>query len=136
MTDYKKRYNRLKVQYDIIRRGEGRKGGKQSLRPKELFETLQELYINKLDRMDDQQHILSKQTNILNQKDKEIDNNDTIIKSNITKIQTKNRKNTYNESNDRNSKSYIKILNIVLTILSVILIILIGLYIRNYRNNN
>lgn len=135
MTNYKKAYNRLKVQYDIVRRGQGNKSGTKSVQPKELFETLQDLYINKLDRMDDQQHILSKQTNILNQKDKEIDNNETIIKSNITKIQTKNRKNTYNESNDRNSKTYIKILNIVLGILCILLLILIGLYIKNYRSN-
>ena len=135
MTNYKKAYNRLKVQYDIVRRGQGNKSGTKSVQPKELFETLQDLYINKLDRMDDQQHILSKQTNILNQKDKEIDNNETIIKSNITKIQTKNRKNTYNESNDRNSKTYIKILNIVLGILCILLVILIGLYIKNYRSN-
>lgn len=136
MTNYKKAYNRLKVQYDIVRRGKGNKSGTKSVQPKELFETLQDLYINKLDRMDDQQHILSKQTNILNQKDKEIDNNETIIKSNITSIQTKNRKNTYNETNDRNSKTYIKILNIILGILSIMLVILIGLYIRNYRNND
>ena len=136
MTNYKKAYNRLKVQYDIVRRGKGNKSGTKSVQPKELFETLQDLYINKLDRMDDQQHILSKQTNILNQKDKEIDNNETIIKSNITSIQTKNRKNTYNETNDRNSKTYIKILNIILGILSTMLVILIGLYIRNYRNND
>lgn len=135
MTNYKKAYDRLKVQYDIVRRGQGNKSGTKSVQPKELFETLQDLYINKLDRMDDQQHILSKQTNILNQKDKEIDNNETIIKSNITKIQTKNRKNTYNESNDRNSKTYIKILNIILGILCILLVILIGLYIKNYRSN-
>ena len=73
MTNYKKKYDKLKVEYDIIKRG---KGGKNSLKPDELFSTLQNLYIDKLDRMNDQQNILSKQATILIEKDKQIELND------------------------------------------------------------
>ena len=76
MTNYKKKYDKLKVEYDILRRG---KGGKKSLKPDELFTTLQSLYIDKLERMNDQQNILSKQASILNDKDRQINRNESIL---------------------------------------------------------
>ena len=135
MVNYKKQYNKLKVEYDIIKRGSGNKSTKNNIQPSELFETLQELYINKLDRMDDQQHILSKQVNILNQKDKQIDDNEDVIKDNTTKIQTKQRKTTYGQQNDDYSKLYIKICNAILVILGVILLFIIWKLVQKYRNN-
>ena len=34
MTNYKKKYDKLRVQYDILKRG---KGGKNSVKPDDLF---------------------------------------------------------------------------------------------------
>ena len=102
MTNYKKKYDKLKVEYDILRRG---KGGKKSLKPDELFTTLQSLYIDKLERMNDQQNILSKQASILNDKDRQINRNESILKSNKLKIDTHKRKTVYNEKDDSNTKS-------------------------------
>ena len=90
MTNYKKKYDKLRVQYDILKRG---KGGKNSVKPDDLFTTLQNLYINKLDRMNDQQNILSKQASILNEKDKQIDRNEVILKNNKMKLDTHKKKN-------------------------------------------
>ena len=123
MTNYKKKYDKLKVEYDILRRG---KGGKKSLKPDELFTTLQSLYIDKLERMNDQQNILSKQASILNDKDRQISRNESILKSNKLKIDTHKRKTVYNEKDDSNTKLYVKILYWVVALLSIILIAGIG----------
>jgi hypothetical protein len=123
MTNYKKKYDKLKVEYDILRRG---KGGKKSLKPDELFTTLQSLYIDKLERMNDQQNILSKQASILNDKDRQINRNESILKSNKLKIDTHKRKTVYNEKDDSNTKLYVKILYWVVALLSIILIAGIG----------
>ncbi len=123
MTNYKKKYDKLKVEYDILRRG---KGGKKSLKPDELFTTLQSLYIDKLERMNDQQNILSKQASILNDKDRQINRNESILKSNKLKIDTHKRKTVYNEKDDSNTKLYVKILYWVVGLLSIILIAGIG----------
>ena len=123
MTNYKKKYDKLKVEYDILRRG---KGGKKSLKPDELFTTLQSLYIDKLERMNDQQNILSKQASILNDKDRQINRNESILKSNKLKIDTHKRKTVYNEKDDSNTKLYVKILYWVVGVLSIILIAGIG----------
>tara|TARA_X000000950_G_C13852354_1_gene635065 strand:+ start:363 stop:758 length:396 start_codon:yes stop_codon:yes gene_type:complete len=123
MTNYKNKYNKLKVEYDILRRG---KGGKKSLKPDELFTTLQSLYIDKLERMNDQQNILSKQASILIEKDKQIDRNRSILKSNRLKIDTHKRKTVYNEKDDSNTKSYVKILYWIVSILALILIAGVG----------
>ena len=123
MTNYKKKYDKLKVEYDILRRG---KGGKKSLKPDELFTTLQSLYIDKLERMNDQQNILSKQASILNDKDRQINRNESILKSNKQKIDTHKRKTVYNEKDDSNTKLYVKILYWVVGLLSIILIAGIG----------
>ena len=127
MTNYKKKYDKLKVEYDIMKRG---KGGKKSLKPDELFTTLQNLYIDKLERMNDQQNILSKQATILIEKDKQIEKNDSILKSNIMKIDTNKRKTIYNEKDDSNTKSYVKILNWILVIFALILFASIGKLIK------
>ena len=123
MTNYKKKYDKLKVEYDILRRG---KGGKKSLKPDELFTTLQSLYIDKLERMNDQQNILSKQASILNDKDRQISRNESILRSNKLKIDTHKRKTVYNEKDDSNTKLYVKILYWVVALLSIILIAGIG----------
>ncbi len=123
MTNYKKKYDKLKVEYDILRRG---KGGKKSLKPDELFTTLQSLYIDKLERMNDQQNILSKQASILNDKDRQINRNESILKSNKLKIDTHKRKTVYNEKDDSNTKLYVKILYWIVGLLSIILIAGIG----------
>lgn len=123
MTNYKKKYDKLKVEYDILRRG---KGGKKSLKPDELFTTLQSLYIDKLERMNDQQNILSKQASILNDKDRQINRNESILKSNKLKIDTHKRKTVYNERDDSNNKLYVKILYWIVGLLSIILIAGIG----------
>ena len=127
MTNYKKKYDKLKVEYDIIKRG---KGGKKSLKPDELFTTLQSLYIDKLERMNDQQNLLSKQATILIEKDKKIERNDSILKSNIMKIDTNKRKTIYNEKDDSNTRSYVKILNWILAIFTLVLIAGIGKLIK------
>ena len=127
MTNYKKKYDKLKVEYDIIKRG---KGGKKSLQPDELFTTLQNLYIDKLERMNDQQNLLSKQATILIEKDKQIERNDSILKSNIMKIDTNKRKTIYNEKDDSNTRSYVKILNWILVIFALVLIAGIGKLIK------
>tara|TARA_B100001741_G_C16532541_1_gene590242 strand:+ start:1494 stop:1889 length:396 start_codon:yes stop_codon:yes gene_type:complete len=127
MTNYKKKYDKLKVEYDIIKRG---KGGKKSLKPDELFTTLQSLYIDKLERMNDQQNLLSKQATILIEKDKQIERNDSILKSNIMKIDTNKRKTIYNEKDDSNTRSYVKILNWILAIFTLVLIAGIGKLIK------
>ena len=127
MTNYKKKYDKLKVEYDIIKRG---KGGKKSLQPDELFTTLQNLYIDKLERMNDQQNILSKQATILVEKDKQIEKNDSILKSNIMKIDTNKRKTIYNEKDDSSTKSYVKILNWILVIFALVLFASIGKLIK------
>jgi len=123
MTNYKKKYDKLKVEYDILRRG---KGGKKSLKPDELFTTLQSLYIDKLERMNDQQNILSKQASILNDKDRQISRNESILRSNKLKIDTHKRKTVYNEKDDSNTKLYVKILYWVVGLLSILLIAGIG----------
>ena len=127
MTNYKKKYDKLKVEYDIIKRG---KGGKKSLQPDELFTTLQNLYIDKLERMNDQQNILSKQAIILVEKDKQIERNDSILKSNIMKIDTNKRKTIYNEKDDSYTRSYVKILNWILVIFALFLFAGIGKLIK------
>lgn len=127
MTNYKKKYDKLKVEYDIIKRG---KGGKKSLQPDELFTTLQNLYIDKLERMNDQQNILSKQATILVEKDKQIEKNDSILKSNIMKIDTNKRKTIYNEKDDSSTKSYVKILNWILVMFALVLFASIGKLIK------
>jgi len=123
MTNYKKKYDKLKVEYDILRRG---KGGKKSLKPDELFTILQSLYIDKLERMNDQQNILSKQASILNDKDRQISRNESILRSNKLKIDTHKRKTVYNEKDDSNTKLYVKILYWVVGLLSILLIAGIG----------
>ena len=130
MSNYrnlKQKYDRLKIEYDIIKRGNSKKGGKAS----ELFDSLKDHYIDKLERIDDQRHILSKQTNILNEKDKKIDSNKDLLKSNISKIHTNKRIASYNESDDRYSKSFITILKALLGIISIILIIIIAKIVKN-----
>tara|TARA_B100001093_G_scaffold506751_1_gene566214 strand:- start:461 stop:865 length:405 start_codon:yes stop_codon:yes gene_type:complete len=126
MTNYKKKYNRLKVEYDMLRRASGKKKSKPSGRASELFKTLQSQYIDKLDRLADQQHILSKQTNLLNEKDREIENNSDRLSSNVTKIETNKRKTMYDETDDRNNKTYISSLKAILYLLVIFLIIIIG----------
>ena len=126
MTNYKKKYNRLKVEYDMLRRASGKKKSKPSGRASELFKTLQSQYIDKLDRLEDQQHILSKQTNLLNEKDREIENNSDRLSSNVTKIETNKRKTMYDETDDRNNKTYISSLKAILYLLVIFLIIIIG----------
>ena len=131
MTNYKKKYDKLKVEDDILRRG---KGGKKPLKPDELFTTLQSLYIDKLERMNDQQNILSKQASILNDKDRQINRNESILKSNKLKIDTHKRKTVYNEKDDSNTKLYVKILYWVVGLLSIILIACIGKLVKEkYR---
>ena len=49
MTNYKKKYNRLKVEYDMLRRASGKKNKKPSGRASELFKVLQSQYFDKLD---------------------------------------------------------------------------------------
>tara|TARA_B100000963_G_scaffold343344_1_gene345070 strand:+ start:1318 stop:1719 length:402 start_codon:yes stop_codon:yes gene_type:complete len=126
MTNYKKKYNRLKVEYDMLRRASGKKNKNPSGRASELFKVLQSQYIDKLDRLEDQQHILSKQTNLLNEKDRKIENNSDKLSSNVTKIQTNKRKTMYDETDDRNSKYYIRILKAILYLLIIFLIVVIG----------
>ena len=126
MNNYKKKYNRLKVEYDMLRRASGKKKSKPSGRASELFKTLQSQYIDKLDRLADQQHILSKQTNLLNEKDKKIENNSDRLSSNVTKIETNKRKTMYDETDDRNNKTYISALKAILYLLVIFLIVIIG----------
>lgn len=128
MTNYKKKYDKLRVQYDILKRG---KGGKNSVKPDDLFTTLQNLYINKLDRMNDQQNILSKQASILNEKDKQIDRNEVILKNNKMKLDTHKRKTIYNEKDDINSNYYISLLNWVLFILVAVVVLTLGKLIKD-----
>lgn len=89
MTNYKKKYDKLKVEYDILRRG---KGGKKSLKPDELFTTLQSLYIDKLERMNDQQiYYLSKHLFLMIKIDKLIEMNLYLNLTNLKLIHIKEK---------------------------------------------
>ena len=81
--------------------------------------------------MNDQQNILSKQASILNEKDKQIDRNEVILKNNKMKLDTHKRKTIYNEKDDINSNYYISLLNWVLFILVAVVVLTLGKLIKD-----
>jgi len=119
-------YNALRLEHQILQKTQRGSSAKHKDKANALFNTLQDQYIDRLDRIKTQQHLLSKQTSILNQKKNTIDLQKKELDTHTNKLHTSKRLMVYDENDDRTSIRIMYFLKLTLLIASIILIILLA----------
>lgn len=119
-------YNELRLEYQMLQKTQSGESGKHIDKATALFNSLQDQYIDRLDRIKTQQHLLSKQTSILNDKKNTIDVQKKNLDTHTDKLHTRRRLMIYDENDDRFSIRLAYALKFTLLVASIILIILLA----------
>jgi len=119
-------YNALRLEHQILQKTQTGESGKHIDKATALFNSLQDQYIDRLDRIKTQQHLLSKQTSILNNKKNTIDNQKKNLDTHTNELNTRRRLMIYDENDNRLSIRIAHILKLTLLVASIILIILLA----------
>jgi phage-related minor tail protein len=110
----------------MLQKTQSGESGKHIDKATALFNSLQDQYIDRLDRIKTQQHLLSKQTSILNDKKNTIDVQKKNLDTHTDKLHTRRRLMIYDENDDRFSIRLAYALKCTLLVASIILIILLA----------
>ena len=122
----KKSYDELRLEYQMLQKTQSGESGKHIDKATALFNSLQDQYVDRLDRIKTQQHLLSKQTSILNEKKNTINVQKKNLDTHTDKLHTRRRLMIYDENDDRLSLRIAYILKFTLLCASIILIILLA----------
>ena len=124
-----KKNQSLNTEYNLLKESCG-SGGSAKQKASQLFNLLQNRYLDRITLLSTQQKVLQKQNTVLSEKQREIDKNTKLVSEYNDKIATSKRLTKHNLDYNKTKESILSYVKLIFILLCISLIIIIVMQMR------